>query len=311
MPAPMTELVLETILRDGLGQIKTNPNILDDIFGRLKEAHFLNQYGQNKIDEIKTFFTNGVKQLRIVHSWSQVPTHVPCYSIQLINADEEEGIQNLGNDYPEVEDPKAPEVIVASVQPTTFNVTTGKLDVNPAVDLSAVCAGMLFKDSNGTTFPIKTPLSNMSGSKYLTLESNGNTPELTLPGQVISSIDFTRYDRRMVRLREKIAIGVHSSNDLHLTKFLYYILVWILKSRQEAMINRGLTLDRGTGRVFDRDDTYQGENIYTRYLEITCISDFIWNQNEAQVFDCFDLTIKTNTPKANSIPEEPYNTSED
>jgi hypothetical protein len=307
----MTELVLETILRDGLGEIKSNPNILDDIFGRLKEAHFLNQYGQNKIDEIKTFFTNNRKQIKIVHAWSQVPSHIPCFSIQLLNADEEESIQNLGNDYLEVENPKEPEVILATVQPTAFDVVSGKLTIDPGVDLSTVCAGMLFKDSNDITFEIKAPISNMSGNKYITLVNNGNTPELTLPGQVISSIDFTRYDRRMVRLREKIMIGVHASNDIHLTKFLYYILIWILKSRQEAMITRGLTLDRGTGRVFDRDDEYQGENIYTRYLEITCISDFIWNQADVKVFDCFDLTVKVNTPTASSPTEAPYNTSED
>ena len=311
MGAPLTELVLEGIIRDGLGEIKANPGRLDDIFSRLKEAHFLGQYGNAKIDEIKTFFTNGLKQIKIVHSWAQVPTHAPCFSIQLISANEEENIQNLGNDYLELENPKAPEIIVASVPILSFDVVQGKLVVNSAVDLSVVCAGMLFKDSVGTTFEIKAPISNMSGDKYLTLVNNGNTPELTLSGQVISSIDFTRYDRRLVRLREKIALGVHAANDIHLTKFLYYILVWILKSRQEAMITRGLNLDAGTGGVFNRDDAYEGENIYTRYLEITCISDFIWNQAEVMVFDCFHLSVKTNTPNPDSVAAAPYNTSED
>jgi hypothetical protein len=168
---------------------------------------------------------------------------------------------------------------------------------------------MVYVDASSVSFPIKTPLSNLSGNKYLTLENNGNTPDISGPGKIVSSIDFLRHDMKMVRLRERIALGVHANNDIHLTKFLYYVLQWILKSRQESLINRGIQLDRGTGQVFDRDDSYAGENITTRILQVTCISEFSWDNGNAQVFDCFELTVKTNTPQPSSPQAAPYNTS--
>lgn len=310
MGAPLTEFVLETVIRDGLGDLRANPTKIDDIFSRFLEAQFLNQYGQAKIDQIKQYITGQTKQIKIVHAWSQVPTHVPCFSIQLLSSDEEEGLQNLGNEFPEQETPKEPTVYVAVATPTAYDLVYGKLSFDSSTDLSTVCAGMLFVDADDVSFPISAPMSNLSGNKYVTLPRDGNAPNLTAPGKIVSSIDFTRHDFKLVRLRERIALGVHASNDVHLTKFLYYILQWILKSRQESLINRGITLDRGTGQMMDRDDSFEGENVYSRIMQVTCISNFTWNQATVQVFDCFDLTLKTNTPSPNSTAAAPYNPDE-
>lgn len=308
MGAPLTEFVIETVIRDGLGELKATPTKLDDIFSRFLEAQFNNQYGQTKIDSIKTYIANN--QVKIVQSWSQVPTSMPCISIQLIRADESEEIQNLGNNYEELDESKTPQIYVPVVTPGTYDTVTGKLTITNSVDLSVVCAGMVFVDADNTEFPISSPISNLSGNKYISIGS-GKLPNLLGNGKIQSSIDFKRTDRRMIRIRETISIGCHASNDIHLAKFLYYILVYILKSRQESLINRGVELDRGTGSVFDRMDEFQGENIFSRFLEVNCLTEFVWNQAEVQVFDCFDLTVKTNTPKPNSPAAAPYNTSDE
>lgn len=294
-----------------MGDLRANPTKIDDIFSKFLEAQFLNQYGQAKIDQIKQYIMGPTHSIKIVHAWSQVPTHVPCFSIQLLSSDEEEPLQNLGNEYLEAETATTPQLYVDNVVATAFDVVSGKLTIDPGVDLSTVCTSLVFVDASNVTFPLKAPISNLSGNKYLTLDSNGNSPDISGPGQIVSSIDFKRYDYRQIRLRERIALGIHASNDVHLTKFLYYILVWILKSRQESLINRGIELDRGTGQMFDRDDSFEGENVYSRILQVTCVTEFIWNQAQVQVFDCFDLTIKTNTPNPDSKAAAPYNTSGD
>ena len=306
MSAPMTEFVIETVLRDGLGELQATPAKLDDIFGKFLEAQFNNQYGQTKINQIKTYIQNN--QVRIVQSWSLVPTSVPCFSIQLIRADESEEIQNLGNDYLELDTPTTPQTVVPVVTPGTYDTLTGKLTITNAVDLSPVCPGLKFIDASDVPFDIVSPISNLSGNKYISIGS-GMTPNLTGDGKIVSSVDFTRTDRRQVRLRETIRLGVHATNDIHLTKFLYYILVYILKSRQTSLITRGIELDRGTGQMFDRDDSFTGEHVFSRFLDVTCLTEFIWNQAVVQVFDCFDLTVKTNKPNPNSPLEENYNTS--
>lgn len=306
MGAPLTEFVVETVIRDGLGELKATPSRIDDIFSRFLEAHFLNQYGQEKIDQIKTYIANN--QIRIVQSLAMVPTSMPCISIKLIRADETEEMQNLGNNYLDEDLSKDPTVYVPVVQPGTYDTLTGKLTIINIADLSVVCAGMNFVDSNGTKFPIKSPISNMSGMKYISIGS-GQEPELTLPGRIESSIDFSRIERRMIRIRETLSIGCHAKDDVHLAKFIYYILIYILKSRQESMIARGIELDRGTGNVFDREDEFEGENVFSRYVELNCLTEFVWNQSEVQVFDCFNLTLKVNKPDPKSPEAENYNTS--
>lgn len=287
--APLTEFVFESVIRDGLGELRADTSKLDNIFARFLDAHFANQYGQAKIDEIKTYISNN--QIKIVHAWQQVPTSAPCISIALIRADEPEDEQNLGNEFLEEDEDITPAVIVPVVTPGTYDVATGKLTVTNAADLSTVCPGLVFVDASAQEFKIGSGNSNMSGNKYINI-GPGQSPDLGGDGLIQSAIDFKRTDRRMIRIRETLHLGCHATNDLHLAKFIYYILVYILKSRQESLIKRGIDLDRGTGSIFDREDAYEGENVYSRFLEVNCETEFVWDQNEVNLIDCFDPSIK-------------------
>jgi len=297
MGAPLTEFVIETVLRDGLGDLKTNPNKLDDLFSRFTEAHFINQFGITQITRLKTYIQNN--QIKLTQSHSMIQTVIPCISIQLIRADESEGIQNLGNEYLDEEEDKTPTVIVPVVDPGTYDTLTGKLTIINAADLSGVCPNLIFVDSLGTKFDIKPGNSNLSGNKFINIGS-GMEPSLAAGGRIESWIDFKRTERRMIRLRETIRLGCHAKDDIHIAKYLYYIVMYILKSRQDSMINRGLHLDRGTASIFDREDTFSGENVFSRYIDVNCITEFDWDQAEVNLVDCFDLTLKVPAPKPDS-----------
>lgn len=286
--------------------MRATPAKIDDIFSKFLEAQFINQYGQDKIDSIKTYIVNN--QIKIVHAWSMVPTSIPCISIQLQRANETEEDQNLGNNYMDEETSTTPTVYVATVTPGTYDTLTGKLTVVNAADLSPICPGMVFVDADNNKFPIQSGISNMSGNKYINIGS-GQTPQLVGDGRIESSIDFIRSERRQIRIRETVMLGCHAKNDIHLVKFIYYILVYILKSRQDSLINRGIELDRGTGNIFDRENDFQGENIFSRFLEVNCLTEFVWNQGVVQVFDCFDLTVKVPDPTPDSNVAIPVNTS--
>ena len=60
----------------------------------------------------------------------------------------------------------------------------------------------------------------------------------------------------------------------------------------DSLIERGINLDFGVGGVFDRADEFQGENVFSRFMEVNCITEFDWNQEEVSLVDNFDLTIK-------------------
>jgi hypothetical protein len=306
MGFPLSEFVLESVIRDGLGLIRSNPAILDDLFSRFTAAHFNNQYGQSKIDELKTYITNN--QIRIVQSWAMVPTTMPCYSIQMLRSDESEDLQQFDDYLEDRDSPKDPKVYADPVVPTAYDTVTGKLTIDPAANLESICPGMIFIDANSVEFDIGSGNSNMSGDKYINIGS-GKEPTLNAAGQIVSRIDISRVERNMIRLKEVVSIGCHSKDDVHLSKYLYYILVWILKSRKDSMIARGIHLDKGTGGMYDRADQYQGENIFSRFLDMSCISEFDWNQTEVNLVDCFDLTIKAPNPNPDSPTATNINTS--
>jgi hypothetical protein len=289
MGAPLTEFVIETVLRDGLGNMRDNPAILDDVFSKFTATFFNNQYGTSKINELKQYIQDN--QVKIVHSFAQVPTNTPCFSIQILKSSETPKLQQFSNEYEDVDTAIAPIVKVASVQPLSYDTVTGKLQVNPSTNLANVYPGMIFKDANGIEFPIRSGNSNLAGNKYINIGS-GQNPNLALPGSIISSVRIKRVSRRMVRLEETISLGVHTRNDVHIAKFLYYILYYILKSRMDSLIERGVHLDYGLGGVFDRVDQFEGENVFTRMVDVNCITEFDWNQEQVTLIDNFDLTVR-------------------
>ena len=293
----MTEFVLETVIRDGLGELKTDINRLDDIFAGFLEAHFLNQYGQVKIDQLKTYIQNN--QIKIVQALTLAPVSMPCISIQMISSSEEESLQEFSNMLPEEDTPIDPPVRVPVVTPGTYDILTGKMTVTNAADLSVICPGMIFVDASNNEFIIRSGNSNLSGNKYINIDRN-QTPDLSDDGQIVSPIDFFRTDKRMIRLRENIRIGCHANNDVHLAKFLYILVIYILKSRQMSLETRGLALDRGIASAFDREESFQGEHVFSRYIDMSCITQFEWNQEIVNLVDCFDLTVRAPAPNPDS-----------
>lgn len=310
MSAPLTEWVIETIIRDGLGDLRNNPGKLDDLFSKFNQAFFLNQYGQSKIDELKTFVQKN--QIKIVHAFSQVPSRLPCFSIQLISSEEREDDQQFSNEFLDEEEDKTPTVYVSDITVNSYDSKTGKLVVDPATDLSTICPGLVFVDASDNEFIIGTGNSCVAGDKYINIGS-GKSPDLGGLGRIESPIDFKRTERKMIRLRERISIGCHADKQVHIAKFLYYILYYILKSRQIPMINRGINLDAEFGSLFDREDEIEGRNVYSRFIEINCLTEFDWDQQEANIIDCFDLTtnVEEDIDSDGELEKINVNTSDD
>lgn len=290
MGAPLTEFVIETVIRDGIGFLRANPAVLEDIFSKFTATWFNTQYGDPHITKLKTFIQQN--QVKIVHSFAQVPTNTPCISIQITKSSETPRLQQFSNDFEEVDTEIDPIVRVANVQPISYDAVTGKLQVDPGVNLGPVFPGMIFVDADGVEFTIGSGNSNLAGNKYINIGRDGNTPNLVDPGQIISSIRVQRIARRMIRLEETISLGVHARNDVHIAKYLYYLLTYILKSRMDSLIERGIHLDFGVGGIFDRADEYQGENVFSRFMEVNCITEFDWNQEQVSLIDNFDLTMR-------------------
>lgn len=289
MGAQLTEFKIETVLRDGLNELRLTPSKFDDLFSGFTAAYFNGQYGTDKIAELKTYIQNN--QIKITHALNLQPLDMPCISIQLVSSEEHEDEQNFSNMLPEEDELKTPTVYFPTITPGTYDTVTGKLTVINAVDLSLICPGMIFVDSLGAKFSIGSGNSNLSGNKFINI-GPGATPSLAPSGFIESSIDIKRTDRRKIRLRETISLGCHAANNVHLVKFLYYIVLYIIKSRQLSMEERGLALDSHTASIFDREGQLEGEHVFSRFIQLNVLATFEWDQAEVNLIDCFDLSLK-------------------
>lgn len=296
---PLTEFVLETVLRDGLGELRADPRKFDYLFSRMNEVQFTNQYGAPKIAQIKTFLMNN--QIKIVHAFGLNPTVVPCISIQMLGSEETPNLQTLGNVFDNDFTHKDRDVVEASVQLTAYDPATGKLTVADSVDLSTIRPNQILVDSLENEFIIYGGISNALGNKFLSIGARLETPpNLISPAAIVDPIDFTLYRREQVRLTETIRLGVHAKDDAHIAKFLYYIVYSILKSRQVSLIKRGIHLDYGTITALDRIDDFKGENIFTRSIDMRCQTEFNYLIDEIAVASSFDLVLKVPDPTPSS-----------
>lgn len=282
-----TEFVLETIIRDGLGDLRANPDKFDKLFMKFTQAHFNNQYGQDHIEMLKTYIQEA--KIRIVHSYSQVPTYAPCFSLQILRSEESERDQQFGDYIGDDEVDKTPTQILDPVTPTAYEAVTGKLSIDDAINLGSIAPLMVFVDADSNEFAI-TGVSNLAGNKYIIVDKNA-TINSTSDGKIQSPVSITRTERRMIRLRESVSIGCHATDQVHLAKYLYYILVFIIKTRTSQLIDRGIELDKGSGNMFDRVDDAGNQNIYSRFLDISCLTEFEWDDGEVNLIDCFDLDL--------------------
>jgi len=82
------DFILETILSAGLEWFRTEPEAPNLVFANLLAPFLEQRYGQAKIDEITAYIKKF--DIRIVQHWSLIAKQTPCFSIQILEASEEQ-----------------------------------------------------------------------------------------------------------------------------------------------------------------------------------------------------------------------------
>jgi hypothetical protein len=285
------DLIVESIIRDGLENIKNDLTIIDDIFSELNENYTLRKYGAAEIAKIKTFFTQKGKSIAVVHSFHEAAAKNPAYSIQM-GMDNEKVDESLLQDFvaDTQEDLNATElqdlVKADNIVPDSYDEISGILRLPDSVDLSTAYPNHIYVDGVGTEHTIKG-ISEATGDKFLSFEP-GSEVDISDFGQIKSFITVKQYEDAQVTDMVKILIGVHSKEAL-LTKYLYAILKYILLSRKQDMIKRCFDKTTLSGSDFTRDMKYQGDMVYTRFLTITGTVEDSWKSDKVDLIDAIEI----------------------
>lgn len=282
----LSDLIVESIIRDGIEFLKQNPDRVDDIFKPLTRIYNQRKYGQAEIEKIKTMLAT--KNIAVVHSFHEAAAKSPCYSIQLGTESEAKERAHLG-DFEEDfrEDLEGAELEayekINPLTPTSYDPLSGKVQVVDSVDMSLVHKGYIYVDGDGIEHDIKAGISNITGNKFFFIEKQADV-NIADPGLIKSFISYSQHEVKGDTSQVNMLIGVHAKDAL-LTKYLYVILKYIFKSRKNDLIKRGMVNSTFQGSDFTRDLRYEGDMVYTRFFTLAGQVDDTWRSDDVELID--------------------------
>lgn len=293
MSFQLPDIIIESVIRDGLEDLRRNPERIDDIFSSLTLPYASEKYGVKELDKIKELIQK--KDIGVVHSFNEVATREPCYSIQLGNDVEDKSLAHLDDFEEDIDelltDPQdlADLIVVSSVVTSAYDTKSGKVSVDDAVNLAAVHVNLLWVDVAGTEHKILGGIVNTIGSKTFFI-ATGATVVTGATGTIKSSLNFKRFEQRGVIHDAQLLIGCHTKNALT-TKYIYVLLKFFLTSRKADLISRGYFVSSLQGSDFTRNLKYEGDIVFSRFLTISGKVQDTWQSDQVTLVDNIDTQV--------------------
>lgn len=288
------ELVVESVLRDGLKDLKDNPTFIDQIFEQLNSGYASRKYGLTEIAKIKDLLTGANNtEIAIVFSYYDAAAKSPCISIQLGSTSE-----NLQQAHISDYEDQIDELLTASeltaleaitgLIPTAYATVTGKISVGNSVDLSLINKGFIYKDGSNNDHVISSGISNVTNDKFFFITSNA-TPNIGSAGTIRSPLTTKVIEEKGVSNNVQILLGIHSKEPL-LTIYLFSLVQFFLLSRKEDLVNRNFINSTLSGSDFTRNNEYQGDRVFTRFLTISGQVRNSWRSDIVNLIDTVEIT---------------------
>lgn len=288
----LSELVIESTIREGLANVRQDESIINDVFGQLLSLPVSPKYGEKELNKIKKLIK---EPLPIVHSYMPVESKVPCISIQLLSAAEREDHASMEDFYDDVTRPMTDEeleaeVIVNSVTIDSYDPQTGIVSINDSTNLSNVHINHVLEDANGLEFSILGGVDNTTGQKQFYIQKQADL-ETSQPAKIKTIFETIQYEQKINVENETILIGVHTKEPL-LTKYLYTLIKYFILSRKQDLVSRCFTLATYEGSDFTRNMEYQSDHVYTRYITVRGRIENEWRADQVIPIDLLELDIR-------------------
>lgn len=285
------ELILESLIRDGIQNVRNDPTIIDSIFSQLTRSYNNRKYGETEIEKIKALVQ---KEIAVVFSYHEVDAKPLSISIMVGSDTEHKPRAHLSDDYEErteqIVDAQELEALhrVDDITVLSFDASTGKVTVADGTDLSPVYKGMIYVDSDSVEHIITGGIDNTVGNKSFFINKLDEVDISDSTGFIKSSLNYKQYEVKGVTGDVTLVLGAHSKDSLT-TKYLYVLLKYWILSRKKDMIKRCMYLSSYSGSDFGRDSEYMGDQVKTRFLTITAKVDDTWRSDQVILIDNVEI----------------------
>ena len=280
MAAPLTDIAVRHVLQLGLNTIRANPDKhLRDIFGDAKIDPIAALYGEKTILEIKDWILK--TKIPIKRGFDITESEMPCITIHLSGSNVRQALigdygimetENINHQDKEVLVKAFVPKALDNTDPTAYKLTLP--DSMTFEEQELVMPGLILRDAgnreylisadcdgNVLVLPEKHPLASLDYTKL----------------EVVSPVIDARFDRGSMVYDEAISIVVHGHSSRNEGLWLYYIVMWtLLKFRPLLIGTFGMDLGVPASSDFSKDESYQGEQIWRRYINMSCTSIWTW-----------------------------------
>lgn len=266
-----TDLLIKSALEFAIRDLRKNTWVLDDIFGALAlDPLIMDEYGHKEVKTAKEWFLNQDIPVLLQHRIADDPP-IPCISIAYMPSSEMGDRTSLA-DAQIVTDDFNPETagilqrrIIDKFTPKSYVKSTGILTFPVKVDLSSVAVGQYVVSSvSGRAYEIK----GFRPKNSLLLAENINDD---FTDAYVSPIYPTwNLHKELTFISEKYSIGCHTNGSASSTIWLWQIVFYSLLRYKEAFLDdRGFELSNLTSSALEKDSQFQGDNIFSKYIEIS------------------------------------------
>lgn len=294
MSFQLSDLVIESIIRDGFAAVRRDPTIIDDVFAQMQRLGPLmnKKFGNREVRKIKDFFVNN--EIFIVQAFSQVVDNLPCISIQLIDNSEDTKLSVMDDFADDVQkiftDPEqlASLIILSGIELEGYDSKSGTVYVADSANLDKIHTNHILVDFEGMEFQILGGIVNTPGAKQFLIQAQAEVNVIG-PADVKSSINFKQYEKRSVQEQDKLLLGLHTKERL-LTIYMYILVKYFIVSRKRDLINRGFQLATYSGSDFTRNIDYV-EPVFSRYLTVSGMTQNDWISDKVIPIDLVDVEV--------------------
>lgn len=301
-----TDLVVESIIRDGLADMRaklsTSNDQVPDLFSEMLASHLSVKYGSSEIAKIESMVLNN--DIAVVHAFAQIATSIPCISLQLVSNSEDESLAGVSDFAGNADVSITPTIYVSGITCDSYDPIIGVVDMSSAnPNLAQVRTGNMFQDGTLNKYEIIGAIDNTLGHKTIAIEK-GLTLNLT-GCSIMSATSIERRETKYIPDRESIMIGLHTENALQ-TKYLYNIVKYILVSRKDDLIQRGAGLISLEASDFTFDISKLPDNVFTRSITARLLVYHTFRTGLVQLVDSVDTIIRTQR-RPDQFPREDEN----
>lgn len=259
-----SDVIIRTALVAAIADLRANPWLLDYVFASLpRDDMTMKDYGEKEVQRAKEWFMK--TNIPVYMAPRLDEAKIPCISIKLMESSED--IVTLGDiHYQEKEDNDSQwPALTASFTPERYNSATGIMVVSQQVqDALVIAPGMVVVDNIGKAHEILEV--NADGSFTIPQGTVADFRNSVIKGAKPSYV--TRLES--VGYREVYQIGVHVSGEPVYLTWLHSIIVFILLRYKQTLLEaRGLERTVFSSSDFDKNDMFEAEMVFSRYISMT------------------------------------------